>query len=168
MEWYYFKDGQQLGPVSQEDLSQKQASGEVQATDLVWKEGMADWLAISQVAEFSGGASAAPAQAAQPANPPAGQPQQALGGQPTGLAPTIPNYLWQSIAVTVLCCMPFGVVSIIFAAKVDGLVAKGDIAGAQAASKNAKTWALVGLISGLVAIGLYILLVVAAGANGGY
>ncbi len=52
----------------------------------------------------------------------------------------IPNYLWQSIVVTILCCLPFGVVAIVYAAKVDGLTASGDLAAARAASNSAKLW----------------------------
>ena len=32
----------------------------------------------------------------------------------------IPTYLWQSIVCTLLCCMPFGIVAIVFAAQVVG------------------------------------------------
>ena len=42
-EWFYTKDGEQLGPVSSKQLSQLAASGELQPTDLVWKEGAPDW-----------------------------------------------------------------------------------------------------------------------------
>lgn len=82
-----------------------------------------------------------------------------------GQYPQIPNYLWQSIVATVLCCMPFGVVGIVFAAKVDGLVARGDLAGAQAASKSAKTWTSVAVGSGLLVTVIY--LVIVAFATGG-
>lgn len=126
MEWHYSKNGIQLGPVSREELLQKKQSGEVLPSDLVWKQGMAGWAPLGQVAELAGGA---------PAVAPSYTP---LSGP--GMTEKIPNYLWQSIAATVLCCLPFGVVAIIYAAKVDGLVAKGDIAGAMAASKSARTW----------------------------
>lgn len=79
---------------------------------------------------------------------------------------SVPNYLWQSIVVTVLCCLPFGVVSIVHAAKVDSLLAQGDIVGANAASKSAKTWAIAGVATWGVGIGIYLIfmVVVAAGA----
>jgi interferon-induced transmembrane protein/zinc ribbon protein len=69
----------------------------------------------------------------------------------------IPNYLWQSIVVTLCCCLPFGIVGIIFASQVNDKLRRGDVAGAMAASKNAKTWVLVGFICGLVGIVLYAL-----------
>jgi hypothetical protein len=63
----------------------------------------------------------------------------------------IPNYLIPAILATVLCCLPAGVVSIIYAAQVNGKVAAGDIQGAMDASKNAKTWMYVSVGLGIVA-----------------
>jgi hypothetical protein len=42
-EWYYAQQGRQVGPVNTAYLSQLAASGQLQPTDLVWKEGMANW-----------------------------------------------------------------------------------------------------------------------------
>ncbi len=53
-------------------------------------------------------------------------------------AKDIPNYLVQSILVTLLCCLPFGIASIVFAAQVNGKAEAGDIQGALEASKKAK------------------------------
>lgn len=53
MQWYYSKNGTQLGPVPQGELISKLASGEVSASDLVWKEGMGDWVPASQVGELA-------------------------------------------------------------------------------------------------------------------
>lgn len=160
MSWYYSQKGVQLGPVSQEELSEKVKSGEVSATDLVWKEGQGDWKPFSQITEFQG--------LQGPVSMPSGEAavsQPAYSAAPYS-GPPIPNYLWQSIVVTVLCCLPFGVVSIVYAAKVDGLKAAGDIVGAQAASKSAKTWAIVGFSSFFVVFAIYIALIVFAGAMG--
>ena len=68
---------------------------------------------------------------------------------------TIPNYLVPSILVTLCCCMPFGIVAIVFAAQVSSKLAAGDITGAQAASKNAKMWCWIGFGSGIVVALLY-------------
>ncbi len=94
-------------------------------------------------------------------------PMQQPPMYPAGYAPgSVPNYLWQSIVVTVLCCLPFGVVSIVYAAKVDSLLIRGDIVGATAASQSAKNWAIAGVASWAVGIGIYLIfmVVVAAGA----
>ena len=49
-----------------------------------------------------------------------------------------PNYLAWAIISTILCCLPFGIVSIIYAAQVNSKWASGDVSGAQQSSKNAK------------------------------
>ena len=61
----------------------------------------------------------------------------------------IDNYLVGSILVTIFCCLPFGLVALIYASKVNTCLALGDIAGAQAASQSAKTWMWVGFGCGL-------------------
>jgi len=66
----------------------------------------------------------------------------------------IPNYLVWAILCTVCCCLPGGIVSIVYATKVDSLAAAGDIAGARDASNKAKLWAMisggVGLVFGIL------------------
>ena len=63
--------------------------------------------------------------------------------------PNIPNYLVQAILVTVFCCLPTGIVAIVFAAQVNGRLQAGDLEGARRTSKNAKTWAWVSFGLGL-------------------
>jgi hypothetical protein len=49
----------------------------------------------------------------------------------------VPNHLVWAILATVFCCLPSGIAAIVYAAQVNGKLQVGDIAGAQAASKNA-------------------------------
>lgn len=53
------------------------------------------------------------------------------------------NYLAFAIISTILCCLPAGIVSIVFSTKVNSLYDDGDYSGAEKASRNAKTWAIV-------------------------
>ena len=76
-----------------------------------------------------------------------------------GGTPTVPNYLVLSI-ISALCCMPLGVVAIIFAAQVNNKVAAGDMAGALESSKKAKMFAIIALGLGLLAILVYIVWIV--------
>ncbi len=76
------------------------------------------------------------------------QAQQFQQPQMQQAAP-IPNYLVHAILVTIFCCLPFGIVAIVYAAQVDGKLGVGDYAGARLASDNAKKWALVALFCGL-------------------
>lgn len=60
------------------------------------------------------------------------------------------NYLVWAILSTICCCLPFGIVSIVYAAKVNGLYMGGQYAAAQEASGNAKKWAIIAAIVGAV------------------
>lgn len=71
------------------------------------------------------------------------------------------NYLIESILVTIFCCLPFGIVGIVFASQVNSKFDAGDYEGAIKTSKEAKKWMNLGLISGLV-IGLFYLIFIFA------
>ena len=43
-DYHYSRDGQSFGPVPVEQLRELAAKGQLSATDLVWKEGMAEWV----------------------------------------------------------------------------------------------------------------------------
>lgn len=82
-------------------------------------------------------------------------------GQPMGSPPN--NYLVPAILTTLFCCLPLGVVSIVFAAQVNSKYSAGDVAGAQEASEKAKKFAIWSAIAGVIVIVLYIIFVVALG-----
>jgi hypothetical protein len=67
-----------------------------------------------------------------------------------GAAANIPNYLIPAILATLFCCLPVGVVSIIFAAQVNGKLATGDIAGAEDASRKAKMFMFIAIGAGVL------------------
>jgi hypothetical protein len=46
-EWYYAQNNQQQGPVSATELKQMAAAGELRPADLIWREGMQDWIPAS-------------------------------------------------------------------------------------------------------------------------
>lgn len=108
---------------------------------------------------------AAPDQPGQFGQPQYGQPQfgQPQYGQPAGSPP--PNYLVWAIVSTVLCCLPLGIASIVFAAQVNGKYAAGDVAGAQQSSAKAKKFAIWSVVVGLLVGALYIILFVVLAAN---
>src|SRR5574340_330337 len=49
IEWYYAKGDRQLGPVSAVQLKQMAVAGEVRPDDLVWREGMENWIEARNV-----------------------------------------------------------------------------------------------------------------------
>lgn len=74
---------------------------------------------------------------------------------PPATPPTnIPNYLVPAIISTICCCLPAGVVSIIYATQVNSKVAAGDMAGAMEASAKAKTWFIVAIVVGVIVNGI--------------
>ncbi|OBG32909.1 CD225/dispanin family protein [Mycobacterium sp. E3198] len=90
-----------------------------------------------------------------------GQPQPYWQGQPPpGYPAPQPgwpgqrepdNYLVWGILVTIMCCLPLGIVSIVYSTKVSGLWAQGRYAEAQTAADNAKKWAIIAAVVGVAA-----------------
>ena len=96
----------------------------------------------------------APGQA-YPAQPYGGQayPVQPYGGYAGPAGPPPDNYLVWAILSAVLCCLPLGIVSIVYAAQVNDKWLRGDAAGAMESSRKAKqfaTW------SAIVTVVLYV------------
>lgn len=60
------------------------------------------------------------------------------------------NYLALAILSTIFCCLPFGIVSIVFASKVDSQWNTGDYNGAMESARKAKTWFWLSFGLGLV------------------
>jgi hypothetical protein len=73
---------------------------------------------------------------------------------PQGAPPK--NWLVESIIVTILCCLPAGIVGIIYATQVNTKWNNGDYEGARKASKDAGLWTKIGffIFLGLFAIGV--------------
>lgn len=192
MKQYYYVDGnnQQQGPI---DTAQLPSFG-VTAKTLVWCEGMANWQVAGEIPElaslFAAKQPEIPAQPQmQPGTPAQPQMQQQVQPQPMNInnfqqtqqpmntqppfqqpnnqqmPPQPDNYLVWAILVTVLCCLPFGVASIIYSVKVGSLYAQGDYNGAVDASQKAKKFAMIGGIGGLVFIIIYVIFMVIAGAG---
>ena len=113
--WYYSKNGAQLGPIGPAEMESKLKAGEVASTDLVWKEGMADWLPAGKVPEFQVLLSppeppaASPfverAAPASPYVPPVAQPYQAAFG-PISQGQAIASMVCGIVSL-VICCLWF-------------------------------------------------------------
>lgn len=100
-----------------------------------------------------------------------GQPQQ--GFQPPQYAqpqpadePTCPptNLVWAIISM-VLCCVPTGIVAIVYALKVSNKYRIGDIKGAERASETGAWWCIATIILGIIFQPLTMLLMMSLGAN---
>lgn len=90
----------------------------------------------------------------QPYGPQAGY-QPASGYPPK-------TWMVESILVLIFCCLPFGIVGVVYASKVSGLYAAGHYAEAEQASLDAGKWTKWGFYTALIVYGILLLLQLAA------
>ena len=129
-------DGKEYGPISTDILRKWLAEGRVNAQTKVLPEGTTDWKALGDVPELAAAIpTVAPITAATPAS---------------AATANVPDYLVQSILVTLCCCLPFGIAAIVFAAQVKSKLGVGDVAGAMESSRKAKMWCWIAFGVGIV------------------
>lgn len=167
MHEYYYIDaaGSQSGPVSTHIL----LAMRLPETTLVWREGMPTWTELRNVPELQQAVPPAmpnpqpeqPAYASQGTNPYAYNSASAQASQPVEepYYNKPETYLIWGILCTVFCCMPFGIVSIIQASKVDSLWNSRQYQASRQASEKAKKWAIWGAALGLLFSVLYVIFV---------
>ena len=166
--WYFMKDGTQYGPIPEEQIRTMARDGNLNQDDLVWSEGMASWVAAAEVGifEFPAPPPPPPPQYTAPPPPPPqyqAPPPQYGAPPPYPSAPAfgsagadIPNYLPWAIVATLFCCLPAGVVAIVFASKANSAKAIGDFEGARKAAEHAKISLIVSVGLGLLVVVFYI------------
>lgn len=77
------------------------------------------------------------------------------------------NHLVEAILVTLFCCLPFGIVGIVNAARVESAFYSGDETEAERLSREALKWSKIGLFAGIGVLVFYILFVVLFGLAAG-
>ena len=170
MQWYYSKNGTQLGPVEEVDLRSKLATGEVSPSDLIWREGMTDWQPVARVPEF--GAVVAyphsnptlPAAGAMPQSPyaPPGMqtyvPQPVIPGAGKATASMVLGIVSLVISVcgcySLLLVIPCAILAIVFGGQVKALVEANQAPATELGKAKA------GVIMGWIAIGVNVLITV--------
>lgn len=186
MNSYYYIDEatkQQCGPFP---INELQTKG-IKPTTMVWCTGMGDWAEAQAVTElsflFDTNSSASQGNDNIQQNPNTGNnqsynqqggSQQMYGSNVFGrqnssnldVRPMPKNWLIESILVTVLCCLPFGIAGIVNATKVESLYYAGDYEAAEQASKDAKKWTLIGLGSTGVLLVIYFIFIIIAAVAG--
>lgn len=60
------------------------------------------------------------------------------------------NYMVWAILTTICCCLPFGIVAIIKASKVNTLYATEQYNLAEMQAQDAKKWCIIGAVTGIV------------------
>lgn len=144
MTYHLARNGQQLGSCTRDEAVARYGRGELLPTDLVWCEGMAEWAPASSVFGSTPAMVAPPPFAAGSASAAAGTLPSTVTSGPTVIPPKKPdNFLVFAILATVLCCLPPGVVAIVYATQVDAKYTAGDYAGAEKSAKNARLWTFI-------------------------
>ena len=128
MEIFVGKNDKQYGPFPIEKVNESIANGEFSLDDLGWYEGLGEWKPLRNI-EGIVGVTVVPAVVSNSPN---------NAGVPAEQVPS--NLVW-AILSTLCCCLPLGIVSIVYASKVEGYVFAGDIETAKENSKKAAMWA---------------------------
>ncbi|SFS61300.1 CD225/dispanin family protein [Sphingobacterium wenxiniae] len=146
MKKYHYSDGtNSFGPFSIEELAHKGLTPDT----FVWEAGFPNWVKAKEVPELA--SLFAHTDLANPAP---------YYTNPYSNAPSLPNaqppknYLIETIITTIFCCLPLGIVSIVYASRVEKKFYSGDTIGAENDSANAKKWLWINVG---VTIALYIL-----------
>jgi hypothetical protein len=172
MQWYYSKNGTQLGPIGTEDIQSKLASGEISQSDLAWKDGMADWLPAGQIPELrpvlqatSPVAPVSSSPVASPYSPPVAPPVAPVSHIGVPLSPTCGKATTAMVLgicglVFSFCCGPIGLVcgilAIVFGNQAKQQIAQNPIWAADLGKAKS------GVIMGWIAIALSIIVTAAS------
>lgn len=70
------------------------------------------------------------------------------------------NYLAESILATIFCCLPFGIIGIINAARVENAFYSGDETEAERLSGQALKWVKIAFFTGIAAVVIYLVCLV--------
>lgn len=176
MDWFYAKHGKQEGPVDLETLRSKLKGGEIIATDLVWREGMAEWTPAGEVAELTAAEAsspAAPEAAGQAPPPPQQAPPQTQGGmamqQPqAGMQPNMVAAPTSGLAIGSMVCGIVGLMLCYF----NGLLALPAVICGHLAIKQidksmtpigGRGMAIAGLVTGYIGLAFQLFFIVVIG-----
>ena len=128
MEIFVGKNDEQYGPFTVNQINESIAKGEFSLEDLGWYEGLDEWKPLRNIEGIIDAAVIASNVSSSSNNINASSEQ-------------VPSNLVWGILSTLCCCLPLGIVSIVYASKVEGYVFAGDIETAKENSKKAAMWA---------------------------
>ena len=82
--------------------------------------------------------------------PPQFQQQPYQYQQYRPIPPQINNWLIPAILATIFCCQITGIPAIVYASKVNSLIAGGNYAEAQKSADSARNWTIISMVLGLL------------------
>ena len=175
-DWYYGKSGQQFGPISESTLRARIAVGEIDRNDLIWTDGMAQWLPLREMPEFFeaptpppltmvGGT---PPEFPEQSDSPYAPPMSGLMGDTGG--PPLPRT--NGLAIASMVCGILSVLGFCFCggiflgipAVICGHTALGQIK-ASGGRQQGREMAIAGLVCGYIGLGIFILMMLGNSAN---
>lgn len=164
-------DGTRLGPMEKDAIRNLN----IGPNTPIWRSGFADWKTASNVPELADilieklpdvppqtvncNIATPYYQQPQPYYTLPLQQQQHQIQQPDlrQNQPMPSTYLAWSIITMLICCIPTGIVALIYSCKVSSRWATGDFDGARKASETAAMWIIVSVVLGLIIIPFQIL-----------
>ncbi len=146
MTYWTIINGVPAGPMSFEELTRVAGFG---PDTPVWREGLPDWTTAGELPDT---AHLFRMSRPQPYVAASSGPMYAPGGPAPGMDPGAqpPTYLVWAVISTLCCCLPTGIVAIIYASKVSPLWQRGDYAGSREASEKAGWWTIISFVAGFI------------------
>ncbi len=146
--WLSNGDGQVYGPYTVGELRGFVGDGRVTGSSQLCQEGTNDW--VSATAMLGVGLAGVP-----PTAPTAVSPSGFLSGasefwQPVGIVLPILSIL--------LCCLPAGIVSLVYATNANTKAAAGNMTGAEADKKSSALWLRISVLPTIGVIIVYLII----------
>jgi hypothetical protein len=153
MKQYYYSDGtKKVGPFSLEELKAQNITRDTP----VWCHPMPKWKAAGEIPDLEELFGTVPPDLNN-VEPKQDRKQENYASRP----PMPKTWLVESILATLFCCLPFGIIGIIYSVKVDSAHSAGNYELATSASRNAGTWTKVSFLIGLFHYLAWIILILA-------
>lgn len=125
MQYWALINNVKVGPLSPAEILALGATPDT----LVWTQGFQQWVPAASVTEFG---------------------FSSYNHHGNNLPPCPDTYFAWAIVLMLICCLPAGIVAIIYSSSVESRYARGDYEGALRASNSARTWCIVSFVLGLI------------------
>ena len=163
MKKFHYTDGKNsFGPFTLEELKSQHISPDT----YIWESELTTWTKAKDVAEVASMFQGTTSTISTPppvmsntdeAKSQTYQPYSASAQQQTRNYERPPKtYLIEAILSTIFCCWVLGIPSIVYAASVERKFYSGDREGAEEASKKAKKWMIINIVSSILMWLLYL------------